>query len=31
MEQFLKDNELWDDEFEEIKEDLLFCALPKPE
>jgi hypothetical protein len=31
MEQFLKEVYLWDDEFQEIKEDLLFCTLPEPE
>jgi hypothetical protein len=28
MERFLKDHDLWDDEFQEIKKDLSFCALP---
>lgn len=28
IENYLRDIGLWDDEFEEIKADLLFCALP---
>lgn len=31
IEKYLKKNELWDTEFEEIKNSLLFCALPAPQ
>ncbi len=29
IEQFLADNELWDDEFIALKRELIFCSLPK--
>ncbi|MCB0722851.1 MAG: hypothetical protein KDC42_11145 [Ignavibacteriae bacterium] len=30
IENFLRDNSLWDDEFNELKSELTFCSLPKP-
>ncbi|RKU71717.1 HNH endonuclease [Parabacteroides sp. AF17-3] len=30
IEEFLKKNDLWDEELEDIKKNLLFCSLPAP-